>query len=148
MPLVVGVQLMDNSPRNIDLAKSFKAGLRHAGIKTNGAPTVQLTMNVTVMGQGQNNAAPAPVQDDSNNWMNGGLAPSLPGESPVGGNRQSPGPTSLLLRAEIRRSPADRVSWVATLQCTENGDDQKARAYDLGTVIGAAIGLRVDRKRF
>jgi len=34
------------------------------------------------------------------------------------------------------------------LQCTENGNDQMARAYDLGTVIGAAIGQRVDQKRF
>jgi hypothetical protein len=145
-PLVVGLELMDNSPRNIDLANRFKAGLKQAGITTDGAPTVQMSMNVTVMSQAPNNAAPVPLQDD--NWMNGGLAPSLPDQSRVGGNRQSPGPTTLLMRAEIRRTPADRVAWVGVLQCTENGDDQLARAYDLGKVIGAAIGLRVDQKRF
>jgi len=144
-PLVVGLQLMDDSPRNIELANRFKAGLKHAGITTEGPPTVQMTMNVTVMSQAPNNGAPVPLQDD--NWMNGGLAPSLPGESRVGGNRQSPGPTTLLMRAEIRRTAADRVAWVGVLQCTENGNDQMARAYDLGTVIGAAIGQRVDQKR-
>ena len=145
-PLVVGLHLMDNSPRNIELANRFKAGLKQAGIVTDGKPTVQLTMNVTVMTQAPNNAAPIPLQDD--NWMNGGLAPSLPDQSRLGGNRQSPGPTTLLMRAEIRRTPADRVAWVAVLQCTEIGDDQPARAYDLGTVIGATIGQRVDQRRF
>lgn len=148
-PLVVGLVLSDDSPRNVDLAARFKAGLRRAGIAVTGTANVQLTLRVTMTGRdGLDDAAPAPPSDPGFSWGNGGTDPQLPGESQFGRSRPAPGPVTVRLRAEIRRSPADPVAWVATLQCARNGSDDRQLAYDIGTVLGGAIGRRVGRKPF
>lgn len=148
-PLVVGLVLSDNSPRNVDLAARFKAGLRRAGIAVTGAATVQLSLRATMSGSdGADDPALPPPAGSGFSWGNGGVDQQLPGESRFGAGRPGPGPVTLRLRAEIRRSPADPVAWVATLQCARQGSDDRELAYDLGTVIGGAIGRRVERRPF
>jgi lipoprotein signal peptidase len=51
----------------------------------------------------------------------------------------------LMLRARLRDAQTDTVDWIATLQCTPQGNDNRQLAYDLGTLIGGAIGKRIDR---
>jgi hypothetical protein len=146
-PLVVGLVIQDDSPRNIDLAARFTAGLQRAGIAVGGAASMQLSLLVTITGRGgPDDAAPPP--DSAFTWWNGGIDQQLPEQSRFGGVRQNPGPATLRLRAELRRSLADPVAWVATLQCAMQGSDERQLAYDIGTVIGGAIGRRVERKSF
>jgi hypothetical protein len=60
----------------------------------------------------------------------------------------APQPVILMLRARLRDAQTDTVDWIATLQCTPQGNDNRQLAYDLGTLIGAAIGKRIDRSPF
>jgi hypothetical protein len=148
-PLVVGLLVRDDSPRNIDLAAQFTAGLQRAGIAATGAANAQLSLAVTRSDAGgSGGAAPVAPSDNAFSWWNGGMDPQSPDESRFGGNRPPPGPATLYLRAEIRPSPADPVAWVATLQCTLQGSDDRQLAFDLGTVIGGAIGRRVEQTAF
>ena len=148
-PLVVGLVIQDDSPRNIDLAARFNAGLQKAGIAVTGAANVQLTLRVTLSNDASlGDAAPVPSSDSSSSWWNGGANLQLPGQSRFGGNRQSPALVTVRLRAEIRRSPTEPVAWVGTLRCAMQGSDEQQLAYDIGTVIGGAIGQRADQISF
>lgn len=145
--LVVGLVISDDSPRNLELAARFKDGLQRAGIAVGGAANVQMRVIASVSGRDDDLGA-APRSDSASSWWNGGADQQLPGESRFGGNRQSSGPVTLRLRVEIRRSATDPVAWAATLRCTMRGDDERQLAYDIGTVIGGAVGRRVERKSF
>jgi hypothetical protein len=148
-PLVVGLVLRDDSPRNVDLASRFTAGMQQAGIAVTGVANMQLTLVVTLSdNSGFGDAAPAPQSDGSFGWWNGGVDRQLPDASRFGGSRQTPGPVTVRLRAELRPSLADPVAWVATLRCTMQGSDERQLAYDIGTVIGGAIGRRVEQTSF
>ncbi len=147
-PLAVGLVIRDDSPRNVDLAARFTAGLQKAGIDVTGAATMQLTLVATLSNNAGFADAPVPPSDSSFSWWNGGVDRQLPGQSQFGGNRQDPGPVTLRLRAELRASPSDPVAWVATLQCAMQGSDERQLAYDIGTVIGGAIGKRTERTPF
>ena len=46
----------------------------------------------------------------------------------------------LILRAEARNAGASAPNWVASLQCTMQGTDNQTLAYQLGYLIGGAIG--------
>ena len=81
-------------------------------------------------------------------WMGGGVQPRSPDETRIGRSRQDAPPVTVRLRAELRPSPAAPVAWVATLQCARQGDDDRQLAYDIGRLIGGAIGQRVDQARF
>ncbi len=148
-PLVVGLVIGDDSPRNVDLAARFKAGMQRAGITVSSVSNAQMTLRVTVSGREGGGNGGRPQQSGAGfSWWNGGADPQLPGQSEFGGTRQDAVPMTLRLRAEIRRSQADPVAWVATLQCAMQGSDERQLAYDIGTVIGRAIGHRVERKAF
>ena len=148
-PLVVGLVVRDNSPRNVDLAARFTAGMQKAGIAVNGPATMQLSLQVTMGdGGGTDDTAPAPPSDPAFTWWNGGADPQLPGQSRFGARSPNPGPVMVRLRAELRRSLADPVAWVATLQCAMQGSDERQLAFDIGTVIGGAIGRRVEQQSF
>lgn len=148
VPLVVGVAPRDNSPRNLDLVGQFRAGLEKAGVAVTGTPTAQLTLNVTRSSGGFRDDAPEPAPEAGFGWMGGGVDRQLPDESRFGGSRQAAGPVTVLLRAELRRTPTDPVAWVATLQCNMQGNDDRLLSFEIGTLIGGAIGRRVDQARF
>lgn len=149
-PLVVGLLVRDDSPRNVDLAAQFNAGLQKAGVAVAGAANVQLTLTVTISGAGGGGDGVAPMSDpdSSSSWWNGGVTQQYADESRFGGAPQAPGPGTLQLRAELRPSMAEPVAWVASLQCSLQGSDDRQLAYDMGTVIGGAIGRRVEQGSF
>lgn len=147
-PLVVGLVVRDDLPRNLDLAAQFNAGLQQAGIVVTGTPTAQLTLHATFSGNGPDDAAREANPDTSASWWNGGVTQQYAPSSQFGGDGSAPAAATLQLRAELRPSPADPVAWVATLQCTLQGSDERRLAYDIGTVIGGAIGRRVDAQSF
>lgn len=146
-PLVVHLAVADDSPRNLDLAAQFNAGLRRSGVAIDGAPTAQLQLRVTMSG-GLSEDDPVAPAGHSFSWMGGGVQPQYPDETRIGRSRQDAPPVTVRLRAELRPSPAAPVAWVATLQCARQGDDDRQLAYDIGRLIGGAIGQRVDQARF
>ncbi len=147
-PLVVGVVVLDNSPRNLQLASRFNAGLQQAGIAISGTPTAQMTLTVTLnSGLGGSDAALVPQQDYSFSWRNG-YDLQRPGQTQFGGNRQAPQATTVQLRADLRPSLSEPVAWVATLQCTMQGSDEDQLAFDIGSLLGGGIGKRVDQAPF
>ena len=147
-PLAVGLVIRDDSPRNVDLASRFKAGLQQAGITVTGVANMQLSLVVTLSNDAGSGDDLTPPSDASFGWWNGGVDRQLPEQSRFGGNRQIPGPVNVRLRAELRASPADPVAWVGTLKCAMQGSDERQLAYDIGTVIGGAMGRRVERTPF
>jgi hypothetical protein len=146
-PLVVGLIVRDDSPRNLTLAAKFKAGMQHAGVSVNGAPTARLSLTVALTG-GMADAAPVASDDDSFSWIGGGVQLQAPDQSRFGRPSQTVRPMTVQLRAEVRAAAGGPVAWVATLRCAMRGDDEQKLAYDIGTAIGRAMGRRVDQARF
>lgn len=146
-PLVVGLIVRDDSPRNLALAAKFGAGMQHAGVSVKGAPTARLSLTVALNG-GMADAAPAASSDDSFSWMGGGVQLQAPDQTRFGRPSQNVQPMTVQLRAEVRTEAGGPVVWVATLRCAMRGDDEQKLAYDIGTVIGRAMGRRVDQARF
>lgn len=148
-PLVVGLVLRDDSPRNIGLAAQFRAGMQKAGVTVNDVANTQLTLVATMSGPaGSGDPARPPPSDSSFSWWNGGVDRQLPDQSRFGGDRRNAGPMTLQLRAQLRTAPDAPVAWVATLQCAVQGNDERQLAFDIGTVIGGAIGRRVEQTAF
>ena len=90
-PLVVGLVVRDDSPRNLDLAAQFNAGLQQAGIVVTGTPTAQLTLHATFSGNGPDDAAREANPDTSASWWNGGVTQQYAPSSQFGGGRKCSG---------------------------------------------------------
>ena len=156
-PLVVGLQVLDDSSRNLALAARFKNGLSSAGVATAGTATARMHVSVSLFGGGSGGGGgDAGGGNRSDNdadggfaWDNGGINQQLPDETrPTFLNNAPKEPQSLYLRAELRRPGADRVAWVAVLQCTVQTDDREQLAYDLGALLGPAVGKSVGTTHF
>ncbi|CAH2602933.1 conserved protein of unknown function [Rhodovastum atsumiense] len=147
-PLVVGLLVRDDSPRNRDLAERFRAGLRHAGVAVAGRPSAQLSIIATFTGAAAPAAAPTVEASPGFSWMGGGIDRQAPEKGRLGGEPRATGPVTLMLRADVRPDPAQPVAWTASLQCTRRDRDDRRLAYEIGTVIGRAIGRRAERVRF
>jgi hypothetical protein len=50
----------------------------------------------------------------------------------------------LVLRVEAHNAQDNTLAWVASVQCTMQGTDNQTLAYQLGYLIGGAIGKRRD----
>jgi hypothetical protein len=145
-PLVVGLMVSDDSRRNLDLAAQFRDGMRSAGVAVTGVPNAQLWLAVALSGRPGDVASGLPP-GAAFSWMAGGIHPQLPDQDRIGGPQQA-GQTTVQLRAELRPLPSGPVVWAAELQCAMQGDDERQLGYDLGSVIGGAIGRRVERTSF
>jgi len=155
---VVALDLRDSSDTNVNLARAFTDGMRAAGQTMDGAATTKLTLIYQVMGQnesaGSDTQAPGGVGSgwsdwagDNAPWLKGGQSAALP-DMPrydMFSPRPAAQPALLMLRAQLRNAQTDQVDWVATLQCTPQGNDNRQLAYDLGRLIGGALGKRVER---
>jgi hypothetical protein len=155
VPNVVALDLRDSSDTNVALARAFTDGMRAAGQRVDGTATTKLTLIYQTIGQ--NNASDADSGAPGSGWsdsagenapgLQGGQSAALPDMprydmfSPA----PAPQPVILMLRARLRDAQTDTVDWIATLQCTPQGNDNRQLAYDLGTLIGGAIGKRIDR---
>jgi hypothetical protein len=157
-PNVVALDLRDSSDTNVALARAFTDGMRAAGQTMGGAATTRLTLIYQVIGQndGAGSGAQAPGgagsgwsdwAGDNAPWLQGGQSAALP-DMPrydMFSPRPAAQPPLLMLRAQLRNAQTDQVDWVATLQCTPQGNDNQQLAYDLGRLIGGALGKRVGR---
>jgi hypothetical protein len=158
VPNVVALDLRDSSDTNVTLARAFTDGMRAAGQRVDGAATTKLTLIYQTIGQnsGSDAGSGAPGgagsgwsdwSGDNAPWLQGGQSAALPDMprydmfSPA----PAPQPVILMLRAQLRDAQSNAIDWVATLQCTPQGNDNRQLAYDLGTLIGGAIGKRIDR---
>jgi hypothetical protein len=158
VPNVVALDLRDSSDTNVALARAFTDGLRAAGQRVDGTATTKLTLIYQTIGQNNASAGGAGSpggagsgwsdwSGDNAPWLQGGQSAALPDMprydmfSPA----PAPQPVIRMLRAQLRDAQSNAVDWVATLQCTPQGNDNRQLAYDLGTLIGGAIGKRIDR---
>jgi len=158
VPNVVALDLRDSSDTNVALARAFTDGMRAAGQRVDGTATTKLTLIYQTIGQ--NNASNADSGAPGGGWSDsaGENAPGLQGGQSAAlpdmprydmfSSAPAPQPVILMLRARLRDAQTDTVDWIATLQCTPQGNDNRQLAYDLGTLIGAAIGKRIDRSPF
>jgi hypothetical protein len=54
----------------------------------------------------------------------------------------------LVVRVDATEGKNTRIVWVASMQCQIKGSDDGQLAQELGSVIGGALGKKVDRQAF
>ena len=158
-PVVVGLDLRDSSDVNAALGQSFIKGVREAGRRVTGTPTVKLSLSYQVIGQGGGDAGGGGLnqggggQTGWSSWSGGGAAAlgggqtlALPDFPRYGvlAPQQAVQSALLVLRVEARNTRDNSLDWVASVQCTMRGTDNQVLAYQLGHLIGGAIGRRLD----
>jgi hypothetical protein len=169
VPAVVGLDLSDSSPTNADLASGFMRGMSNAGaqVPAGGAPTVKLHLTWQVIGQGGSTGSPGgganagtganalvPSTSSYGGWagnsqtfLQGGIDRALPDlpRYDAFAPGQSANSGLLIFRAEARGPAGEPIYWIGSLQCTLTGGDNQTLAYQLGQLVGAALGQRRDR---
>jgi hypothetical protein len=158
VPAVVALDLQDSSDVNTALGKAFINGMHEAGQLVSGAPTVRLSLSYDVIGQGGGTGGGGLNQGGGaatgwSNWSGGGAAAleggqtlALPDFPRYGAfSPQQPVQSALLvLRVEARNTHDNALDWIASVQCTMQGTDNETLAYQIGYLIGGAIGKRRD----
>jgi hypothetical protein len=153
-PNVVALEVFDNSPDNLRLGSKFSDGLRQAGVRLDGAPTSRLRLNISFLdpsgGLGGGIGGSSPSERSDWSAMGGGVYQALPdmpsrGILPRRGAANGNGPPQLVVRAELTDPDTHPVAWVLSLQCALNTDDRERLAFDLGVLIGNALGKTVAR---
>jgi hypothetical protein len=81
-------------------------------------------------------------------WLQGGETAALPGIPSY--TMFSPKPAAqaalLVMRAQVRPSGAGVAAWIATLQCTMQPVANSELAYQLGRLLGSAIGREISQR--
>jgi len=159
VPTVVALDIPDSTPTNPNLVRAFTRGMSEAGQGTGVPPTAKLTLSYQVTGQGggsSNNgggSVPGGAAGGWSNWsgsnapwLQGGETAALPGIPSYDMFAPKPAAQSalLFLRAQLQPVGATTPAWIATLQCTLQAVDNQQLAYQLGYLIGGAIGKQVD----
>lgn len=147
-PMVVRLDILDDSPANERMAARFVAGLREAGVVVGTPPNVVLQISTYRRGGNLQDPADSPGRGDpGTSDIEGGIQFEVP---PVSGDVFAPGTpstTSLLsVRIEATVAQTTQVAWVASVLCRIIGDDDGKRAQDMGRVIGGVLGQRIDRR--
>ncbi|HET6185135.1 MAG TPA: hypothetical protein VFA03_16280 [Acetobacteraceae bacterium] len=158
-PAVVAVDLRDNSRRNVSLGEAFTNGLSQAGLKVTGAPNVRIRLRWQAVGQGGSAGSTVGLGRSDNSgfssWssapvsgLQGGRSAALPDFPSAGlfSRQRGTTPTVLLIMNAQARGADGTVYWVASLQCTPQGGDNTQLAFDLGQLLGRALGKRVDNQ--
>ncbi len=148
-PTVATIDVFDNSPRNVQLSQALTSGMNNAGLTTAAAGNVRLSVSYTLTGGGGGYGRRRNSYDQwgaQSEWggMSGGVPMEQPG-MPRFGAAPSPGPRTLMLRADLRDATTGLPLWIATIQCQVQTSNDKQLAYDIGTLIGQSAGKRVDR---
>jgi len=165
VPAVVGLDLSDSSPTSATLAAAFTRGMSVAGaqVPDGQAATVKLRLTWQVLGQGGSGQgggnALVPMQPgpqgtgasvwsgNSQTFLQGGIDRAMPDMPNY--DMFAPGQSAqsglLIFRAEARNPAGDTIYWIGSVQCTLTGGDNQTLAYQLGQLIGSAIGQRRDR---
>jgi hypothetical protein len=150
-PAVYALDIRDPSPENQRLAQRFMEGVRGTGAKVDGTPTAMISIYYSVLGLGSSSLGgdEGPSYSDFG-ALSGGLSPSMPSESRMR-MRQSArpsGPVTLSLRAELARPGTTQVIWVMSLQCQMTIQEPTQLAFEIGRVVGGALGKTVSRSTF
>ena len=155
-PTIVALDLADSSDVSKHLAEAFTNGMQEAGTSVAGTPTVKLRLSYQIIGQGGSGNGGGGglnqgggAQTGWTSWS-GGDAASLQGGQTAAlpdipnfdafSPKQPVQSALLVVRFEARNVGADSPDWVASLQCTMQGTDNKTLAYQLGRLVGGAIG--------
>jgi hypothetical protein len=155
-PTIVALDLADSSDVSQRLGEAFTNGMREAGTAVAGIPTVKLRLSYQIIGQGGSGSGGGGglnqgggAQTGWTSWSGGDAAalqggqtaalPDIPNFD-MFSPKQPVQSALLIVRFEARNVGADRPDWVATLQCTMQGTDNKTLAQQLGRLIGGAIG--------
>jgi len=145
---VVNLDIYDQSPENKRLAERFLAGVRGAGVAVDVQSNVQLHATISILGEKPDRFRAAEQTYPGMMALQGGIYPSLPAmpSSRLTTPRPSAAQRVLVLRIDASEGQAARISWIASIQCRRTGLDDGQLAQDLGQVIGAALGQRIERR--
>jgi hypothetical protein len=155
-PTIVALDLADSSDVSKHLGEAFINGMQEADTTITGTPTVKLRLSYQIIGQGGSGNGGGGglnqgggAQTGWTSWSGGDAAalqggqtaalpdiPNFDAFSP----KQPVQSALLVVQFEARNVGADAPDWVASLQCTMQGTDNKTLAYQLGRLIGGAIG--------
>jgi len=125
--------------------------VREAGVAVEPRPNLWLHVNVSVPG----NSRSSPSRTVERNYPElSGLPlgsqvvlPPLPSAGiSANARRAPPTPPLLFLRFHATEGTATRISWVGSVQCRMVVSDDGGLAQELGRVIGAALGQRIERQ--
>jgi hypothetical protein len=153
-PAVIGVDVTDNSAENAGLAAAFSRGMSNAGaqVPAGGAATVAMRLSWQVLnpggGGGGGNGGGQSGGGGGQGYMQGGIAreaPVIPDQGLISG-RQAIQPGLLVFRAEARDPSGATIFWIGSVQCTLTNGETDKLLYQLGQLIGGAIGQRRDHQ--
>ena len=159
-PTVISLDLSGSTPTAPGLAQAFTQGLQDAGQRVGSPSNAVLTLSWSIIGQrgGSGNGTGSPIAGNnatdwsnwsgSNTaWLQGGETAALPGIPSY--TMFSPRPAvqsaMLVMRAQVRPAGAGVAAWIATLQCTMQPVDNSKLAYQLGHILGSAIGREINQ---
>jgi len=161
-PTVISLDLSGSTITAPALVQAFTQGMQDAGQRVGAPSNAVLTLSWNVIGQGGGSGAGGGngtgsafaggnATDWSNwsgsntAWMQGGETAALPGIPSY--TLFSPKPAAqsalLVLRAQVRPAGAGVAAWIATLQCTIQPVENSKLAYELGRLLGSAIGREI-----
>ena len=157
-PAIVAIDLADSSDVSARLGAAFTNGMQAAGVAVTGTPSVTLRLSYQVTGQGGGGTGGGGLNQGGgavtgwSSWsggdaasLQGGQTLALPGFPNYDAFApQQPVQSALLMLRVEARNLYDSPNWVAMLQCTLAGTDNQALAYQLGYLIGGAIGQQRD----
>jgi len=151
-PLVVTLELRDPSEQHQKLAALFLKAMRKSGARTEGKPSARLHLSYSVVGGTQERSGVGGVEHslDSLGGLPDGnvhVLPTIPSRR-LGQPQPPPPPAILFLRAELSPMDAERVDWVASLQCPIGGATPEDLSVQMGALIGDIVGRSVPRTAF
>lgn len=163
-PTVISLDLSGSTITAPGLARAFTQGMQDAGQQVGTPSNAVLTLSWNVLGQGGGggngggNGTGSPFAGDNATdwsnwsgsnaaWLQGGETAALPGIPSYTMLSPKPAVQSALLvmRAQVRPTGAGVAAWIATLQCTMQPVDNSKLAYELGRLLGSAIGREVNQ---
>jgi hypothetical protein len=161
-PTVISIDVSGSTGTSPDLVRAFTRGMQDAGQPVGAPSNALLTLSWSVIGQGGSNRnggnngigtpyAGGNAADWSNwsgsntPWLQGDETAALPGipSYTMFSPRRSAQSASLVMRAQVRPSGAGVAAWIATLQCTMQPVENSELAYQLGHLLGAAMGREI-----
>ncbi len=149
--VVVGLDVHDRSPRNLDLGKRFLAGVSRSAVAVGEQPNVTLHVSTSRIGQISAQPDRGAVPDYSEfSGLQGGMQPAMPAMPSNGllAPRLPPKPPLMFVRVDASVGNSTTVAWVATVQCQMAGTDEGQFAEDLGRLVGSTLGKRTERQPF
>ena len=151
--VVVDLDISDRSKRNLMLADRFLTGVREAGVAVGQDVNVLLHVSTSRLGETSSGA----VRGSERNYSElGGLAgggmrprpPSMPATGMMASRSAPAAQPLLVVRVDATAVKDARIAWVSSMQCRMTGSDEGRLAQELGSVIGGALGTRVERQAF